>query len=50
MSPDDVAAMIGGVSPAWVRRNVPHKLALGHSTCRWYENDVRAYLESRRAP
>jgi len=44
-----VAELIGGdVSAAWVRRNVPHKLTLGHSTVRWYEADVRAWLESRR--
>jgi len=45
----DVAAIIGGgVSPSWCRRNVPHKLDLGHSTKRWYEADVRAWLEERR--
>jgi predicted DNA-binding transcriptional regulator AlpA len=45
----EVAAIIGGVSETWVRRNVPNKVALGHSTCRWYQADVRAFLESRRA-
>ena len=44
-----VAALVGGVSSAWVRREVPHKLQLGHSTVRWYELDVRAWLETRRA-
>lgn len=39
----------GTVSPAWVRRHVPYKLALGHSTVRWYEVDVRTWLEERRA-
>jgi len=43
-----VAALIGNVSAAWVRRHVPHKLVLGHSTVRWYEADVRAWLEMRR--
>jgi predicted DNA-binding transcriptional regulator AlpA len=48
LTADQVGALIGGVSPAWVRRNVPNKLALGHSTVRWYELDVRQWLESRR--
>ena len=43
-----VADLVGGVSTAWVRRHVPHKLPLGHSTVRWYETDVRAWLEERR--
>lgn len=37
------------VSPKWVRRNVPHKVTLGHSTVRWYEADVVAFVESRRS-
>jgi predicted DNA-binding transcriptional regulator AlpA len=49
LSAAQVAALVGGVSPAWVRRHVPHKLTLGHSTCRWYEGDVRGWLETRRA-
>jgi predicted DNA-binding transcriptional regulator AlpA len=48
LTPAQVAELIGGLSPAWVRRNVPYKVCLGHSTVRWYENDVRAWLESRR--
>lgn len=43
-----VADLVGGVSAAWVRRHVPHKLQLGHSTVRWYESDVRGWLEERR--
>ena len=44
------AELFGGtVSAAWVRRHVPFKLTLGHSTVRWYELDVRAWVESRRA-
>ena len=43
-----VADLVGDVSAAWVRRNVPHKLQLGHSTVRWYESDVRDWLEARR--
>jgi len=43
------ADLLGGtVSPAWVRRHVPAKLVLGHSTVRWFETDVRAWLEARR--
>lgn len=37
------------VSAAWVRRNVPQKLVLGHSTVRWYEADVRAWIDSTAA-
>ncbi|MGQ0701983.1 MAG: helix-turn-helix transcriptional regulator [Gemmatimonadales bacterium] len=48
LTPAQVAELIGEVSEAWVRRNVPHKVTLGHSTVRWYEADVRAWLESRR--
>jgi predicted DNA-binding transcriptional regulator AlpA len=36
------------VSAAWVRRNVPHKLVLGHSTVRWYEYDVQAWISKQR--
>ncbi|HXL33683.1 MAG TPA: hypothetical protein VN953_02065 [Gemmatimonadales bacterium] len=39
----------GTVSPAWVRRHVPHKVVLGHSTVRWYELDVRAWVAERRS-
>jgi predicted DNA-binding transcriptional regulator AlpA len=46
-----VAAMVGGsVSQAWVRRNLPHKVVLGHRTVRWFEFDVRRYLEELRTP
>ncbi len=48
LTPAQVAEVIGGVSPAWVRRNVPNKIALGHSTIRWYELDVRVWIASRR--
>jgi predicted DNA-binding transcriptional regulator AlpA len=45
-----VAELLGGtVSPGWVRRHVTPKVVLGHSTVRWYEADVRVWLESRRA-
>lgn len=50
LSAQEVAELIGGVSAAWVRRQVPHKLALGHSTVRWYEQDVKAWLERCREP
>ena len=49
LTPAQVREIIGDVSEAWVRRNVPFKLSLGHSTCRWYEADVVAWLEERRA-
>lgn len=36
------------VSAAWVRRNVPGKISLGHSTVRWFELEVRQWLDARR--
>jgi hypothetical protein len=39
----------GAVSPAWVRRRLPYKVRLGHSTVGWIEADVKAYLERCRA-
>ena len=36
------------VSPAWVRRHVPHKVVLGHSTVRWYEHDVLTWIAMQR--
>ena len=48
LTPAEVAELIGGVSDAWVRRNVPHKVELGHSTVRWFKDDVLSWLESRR--
>lgn len=46
----EVAAIVGNVSEAWVRRTVPCKLRLGHSTVRWYERDLRRWLEDSREP
>lgn len=48
LKPGEVAAIICDVSEAWVRRNVPHKLVLGHSTIRWFERDVREWLAQCR--
>jgi predicted DNA-binding transcriptional regulator AlpA len=48
LTPQQVAELIAGVSAAWVRRNVPCKVALGHSTVRWFEADVRAWLDQCR--
>lgn len=42
-----VADMIGR-SADWVRRNVPGKIDLGHSTKRWYEEEVWRWVESCR--
>ena len=39
----------GSVSTAWVRRNVPRKVVLGHSTVRWYAGDVQAWIDTLRA-
>ncbi len=39
----------GTMSATWVRRNVPHKVVLGHSTVRWYAGDVQAWINTLRA-
>ncbi len=49
LTPAQVAVLIGGVSPAWVRRCVPHKVDLGQRTKRWHRDDVLAWLEVRRS-
>jgi predicted DNA-binding transcriptional regulator AlpA len=41
-------AEILGLRPDWVKRNVPGKVTLGHSTVRWFELDVIAWLNSKR--
>ena len=40
----------GSVSGAWIRKNVPQKVVLGHSTVRWYEADVRTWISTKRSP
>lgn len=45
LGPAQVAAMIGGVSAAWVRRRVPGKITLGQRTVRWYDHDVRNWID-----
>ena len=40
----------GAVSAAWVRRTVPHKIRLGHSTVVWRESDVLNFIASQREP
>jgi predicted DNA-binding transcriptional regulator AlpA len=47
LTPEAVAELIGGVSPAWVRRNVPGKLHLGQRTVRWYRRDVLDWIGTR---
>ncbi len=49
LTAQQVAEVIGGVSAAWVRRHVPHKVRLGHSTCRWYEYDVLGWIADQRS-
>ena len=51
LTADQVAAesFNSTVSAAWVRRNVPHKVVLGHSTVRWYAGDVQAWIDTLRA-
>jgi predicted DNA-binding transcriptional regulator AlpA len=36
------------VSAAWVRRTVGNKLTLGHSTVRWFEQDVWDWIDAHR--
>ena len=48
MTATEVAELCG-VSPEWVKRNMPHKVTLGHSTVRWYEYDVLEWLAVNRA-
>lgn len=42
-------SQIVGRSAGWVKVHVPHKVRLGHRTVRWYEIDVKLWLESQRA-
>ncbi len=44
---NQVAQLIGGVTPEWVRRCVPRKRKLGHSTVRWWEADVQQWVDTR---
>lgn len=48
LTPEQVAELLGGVTTAWVRRNVPFKVMLGHCTPRWYRGDVLRWVETRR--
>ena len=48
LTAQEVADMIGEVSQNWVRRHVPHKVRLGHSTVRWHLHDVKSWIESLR--
>jgi predicted DNA-binding transcriptional regulator AlpA len=48
LTPQQVAALIGGVSAAWVRRRVPGKIVLGQRTVRWYRADVLAWVDSQQ--
>ena len=44
---NQVAQLIGGVTPEWVRRCVPRKRKLGHATVRWWESDVQQWVDTR---
>ena len=50
LNASQVAALVFNdkVSPAWVRRTVPGKITLGHSTVRWYEIDVQSWVQSQQ--
>jgi len=43
----EVAALIG-TTVKYVRRHIPHRVTLTRQCVRWYEADVKAWLESRR--
>lgn len=44
----DVELFNNAVSPAWVRRNVPNRIKLGHSTVGWFRQDVEQWIQSRK--
>ncbi len=48
LTPEQVAELVGRVSPAWVRRIVPGKLHLGQRTVRWYRDDVLRWIASHQ--
>lgn len=50
LSAADVATecFSGKVTAQWVRRNVRPKVRLGHSTCLFYEHDVRRWIDQHR--
>lgn len=37
----------GTRSPQWVRRNIPGKKTLGHSTVRWFREDIVQLLKQQ---
>lgn len=39
----------GTVHEQWVRRSMPKKVVFSKRLVRWYESDVDAFIESRRA-
>jgi predicted DNA-binding transcriptional regulator AlpA len=47
LTPEQVGTLLG-CSPAWVRRNVPHKVTLGHRTVRWERADVIRWLQTQK--
>ena len=47
LSPSEVGELLGR-SAQWVRRHVPGKIRLGYNTIRWYEGDLRTWLEQQR--
>lgn len=50
MNAEEVAAELfdGQVTPRWVKTNVQAgRVRLGHSTVRWYEKPVRAWIAER---
>lgn len=54
MTAQEIAQEIfrGSVSEQWVKRNVAQesKRRLGHSTVRWWEADVVAWISKRHTP
>ena len=44
----EVAELIGGRTPRWVKDNVPARIDLGPRTYRWAEDDVWAWIMASR--
>jgi predicted DNA-binding transcriptional regulator AlpA len=47
LNAEQVAEMIGNVTAEWVRRTVPGKRVLGHSTVRWRPGEVLDWIDNQ---
>ena len=50
MNAEDIAGQLfgGQVTPEWVRRKVPGKMAMGHRTVFWWESEVISWIDSKK--